>query len=265
MILTVQGIRFSYPGRPVLSDIGFAVERGECLAVLGTNGTGKSTLLKCLNRVLTPQAGTVLIGPDSVSRLGRNELAQKIGYVEQKREGSRCTVFDAVLLGRKPYIRWDVTKKDMEITEKAIESLDLSSFAMRYLDELSGGELQKVVIARALGQEPELLLMDEPTSSLDLKNQLEVLQIIRRVTEERGISAVVTMHDLNLALRFADKFLFLKNGSVFAAGGPEVVTPETIESVYSVSVAIQNYGSKSVVIPIHTIYYFTGGTPCEKL
>lgn len=250
MILSVRGIRFSYPGHPVLSDIGFSVERGECLAVLGTNGTGKSTLLKCLNRILTPQAGTVLIGPDSIDRLGRNELAQKIGYVEQKREGSRCTVFDAVLLGRKPYIRWDVTKKDLEITDKALAALGLSGFAMRYLDELSGGELQKVVIARALGQEPELLLMDEPTSNLDLKNQLEVLQIIRRVTEERGISAVVTMHDLNLALRFADKFLFLKDGFVFAGGGPEVVTPATIENVYSVPVIIQNYGSKSVVIPL---------------
>ncbi|HWQ75008.1 MAG TPA: ABC transporter ATP-binding protein [Syntrophomonas sp.] len=250
MILSVRGIRFSYPGHPVLSDIGFSVERGECLAVLGTNGTGKSTLLKCLNRILTPQAGTVWIGPDSINRLGRNELAQKIGYVEQKREGSRCTVFDAVLLGRKPYIRWDVTKKDLEITDQAIAALGLSGFAMRYLDELSGGELQKVVIARALGQEPELLLMDEPTSNLDLKNQLEVLQIIRGVTEERGISAVVTMHDLNLALRFADKFLFLKDGFVFAAGGPEVVTPATIENVYSVPVIIQNYGSQSVVIPL---------------
>lgn len=250
MILTVQGVRFSYPGRPVLCNIGFSAGRGECLAVLGTNGTGKSTLLKCLNRILTPQAGTVLIGPDSVSQLRRNELAQKIGYVEQKREGSRSTVFDAVLLGRKPYIRWDATGKDIEIAEKAIEAMGLSGFAMRYLDELSGGELQKVAIARALGQEPELLLMDEPTSSLDLKNQLEVLQIIRRVTEERGISAVVTMHDLNLALRFADKFLFLKDGLIFAAGGPEVVTPETVESVYSVPVAIQYYGSRRVVIPI---------------
>lgn len=250
MILTVRGIRFSYPGRPVLSDVGFAVERGECLAVLGTNGAGKTTLLKCLNRILSPQAGTVTIGPDSIASLGRIELARKIGYVEQKREGSRCTVFDAVLLGRKPYIRWDVTKHDMEIAEKAMEALGLAGFAMRYLDELSGGELQKVVIARALGQEPELLLMDEPTSSLDLKNQLEVLRIIRSVTAERGIAAVVTMHDLNLALRFADKFLFLKDGRVFAAGGPEVVTPANIESVYSVPVAICNYGEASVVIPV---------------
>ena len=175
MILTVQGIQFTYPGRSVLESISFSVERGEFLAVLGTNGTGKTTLLKCINRILKPAAGTVLVGKDSVSTLSRNALSKKVGYVEQQRTGSRATVFNAVLLGRKPYIEWDITQKDMEIASQALETLGLSEYALRFLDELSGGELQKVIIARALAQEPELLLMDEPTSSLDLKNQLEVL------------------------------------------------------------------------------------------
>lgn len=250
MILSVQNLAFQYPGRPVLSDVGFAVKKGEYLAVLGTNGTGKSTLLKCLNRILKPQAGTVMIEDDAVSSLSRNQLAQKVGYVEQQREGSNCTVFDAVMLGRKPYIKWDITKKDTEITQKALDTLGLTDFAMRYLDELSGGELQKVVIARALAQEPEILLMDEPTSSLDLKNQLEVLCLIGQVTKSRMISAVVTMHDLNLAMRFADKFLMLRGGEVYAAGGREVITPENIEAVYSVPVAIEQYGTASVIIPL---------------
>jgi iron complex transport system ATP-binding protein len=250
MILNVQGLRFHYPGRPVLDDASFTVERGEVLAILGTNGTGKTTLLKCINRILTPAAGSVLIGEDPVTNLSRNALAQKISYVAQQRAGSRATVFNTVLLGRKPYIRWDITQHDMEIASQALETLGLGDYALRYLDELSGGELQKVIIARALAQEPEILLMDEPTSSLDLKNQLEVLNLIRQISRARGIAAVVAMHDLNLALRFADRFILLKDKTIYAAGGPEVITPENIESVYAVPVMIAAHNGSRVVIPL---------------
>ena len=250
MILNVQGIRFHYPGRPVLEEASFAVEKGEVLAILGTNGTGKTTLLKCLNRILTPAAGTVLIKGEPTSAFSRNALAQKMGYVEQQRSGSRATVFNTVLLGRKPYIRWDITQNDMAIAAQALETLGLEEYALRYLDELSGGELQKVVIARALAQEPEILLLDEPTSSLDLKNQIEVVNLIRQISRERGIAAVVAMHDLNLALRFADRFIMLKDKTIYAAGGSEVMTPENIEAVYAVPVTIVAYNGSRVVIPI---------------
>ena len=250
MILNVQGLRFHYPGRPVLEEASFSVERGEVLAILGTNGTGKTTLLKCINCILSPAAGSVLIGDEPVTSLSRRDLAQKISYVEQQRTGSRATVFNTVLLGRKPYIRWDISQNDMEIASQALATLGLSEYALRYLDELSGGELQKVFIARALAQEPEILLMDEPTSSLDLKNQLEVLTLIRQVSCQRGIAVVVAMHDLNLALRFADRFILLKDKKIFAAGGLEVMTPETIESVYAVPVMIAAHNGSRVVIPL---------------
>jgi iron complex transport system ATP-binding protein len=250
MILTVQGIRFHYPGRPVLEEASFAVEKGEVLAILGTNGAGKTTLLKCLNRILTPAAGTVLIKDEPTSAFSRNALAQKMGYVEQQRSGSRATVFNTVLLGRKPYIRWDITRNDMAIAAQALETLGLEEYALRYLDELSGGELQKVVLARALAQEPEILLMDEPTSSLDLKNQIEVVNLIRQISRERGIAAVVAMHDLNLALRFADRFILLKDKTIYAAGGSEVMTPENIEAVYAVPVTIAVHNGSRVVIPL---------------
>jgi iron complex transport system ATP-binding protein len=250
MILNVQGLQFHYPGRPVLDEASFAVEKGEVLAILGTNGTGKTTLLKCLNRILTPAAGTVWIKDEPIAALSRNALAQKMGYVEQQRNGSRATVFNTVLLGRKPYIRWDITQNDMEIASQALETLGLSEFALRYLDELSGGEQQKVIIARALAQEPEVLLMDEPTSSLDLKNQIEVVNLIRQISRKRGIAAVVAMHDLNLALRFADRFILLKDKAIYAAGGSEVITPETIEAVYAVPVTIAAHNGSRVVIPL---------------
>ncbi|MEA4906396.1 MAG: ABC transporter ATP-binding protein [Anaerolineaceae bacterium] len=250
MILSVQGIQFHYPGHPVLDEASFSVEKGEVLAVLGTNGTGKTTLLKCINRILHPAAGAVWIDDQPLTTLSRNALAQRIGYVEQQRSGMRCTVFNAVLLGRKPYIRWDITQADMAIVSQALDTLGLADYALRFLDELSGGELQKVVIARALAQEPDLLLMDEPTSSLDLKNQLEVLHLVRQITRERGIAAVVAMHDLNLALRFADRFLLLKDRRIYAAGGPEVMTAENIETVYAVPVVIASHGDNQVIIPV---------------
>ena len=250
MILNVQNLQFHYPHHLVLKEASFSVEKGELLAVLGTNGTGKTTLLKCLNRVLKPQAGSVLLDEEPVASLSRNALARRMGYVEQQRSGSRATVFNAVLLGRKPYIQWDITQNDMEIAARALETLGMSDYALRFLDELSGGELQKVVIARALAQQPEVLLMDEPTSSLDLKNQLEVLRLVRGITRERGIAAVVAIHDLNLALRFADRFILLKDEAIFAAGGAEVMNPENIETVYGVPVTLARHNGHQVVIPL---------------
>jgi iron complex transport system ATP-binding protein len=250
MILSVNGVRFRYPGRLVIDEASFSVEKGELLAVLGTNGTGKTTLLKVINRILKPESGVVLVGKEPVAELSRSDLAKRIGYVEQQRSSSRATVFNTVLLGRKPYIRWDVSQNDMEIASRALETLEITDYALRYLDELSGGELQKVVLARALAQEPEVLLLDEPTSSLDLKNQLEVLHMIRQITRERGIAAVIAIHDLNLALRFADRFIFLRNKRIFAAGGLEVMTPENIQSVYSVNVEILSYNGSRVIVPL---------------
>ncbi len=250
MILSVKDLGFAYPGRSVLEDIAFGVAPGECLAVLGTNGAGKSTLLKCLNRILRPQAGVVYIGENEVLKLSKGELAQKMGYVPQQQERARITVFDAVLLGRRPHIKWNATRHDRHIVTQVMEMLELEDHAMRYLDELSGGELQKVVIARALAQEPELLLLDEPTSSLDLKNQMEVIRLIKSVVQNNSIAAIITMHDLNLALRFADKFIMLKNGTIYASGGREIITAENIESVYSLPVEVRTFNTIPLVIPI---------------
>ncbi|NLN17183.1 MAG: ABC transporter ATP-binding protein [Firmicutes bacterium] len=249
MILTVEGLEFAYPSRPVLRDISLSIAKGDFLAVLGTNGAGKSTLLKCINRILKPQMGTVLIGGDDAGTLSRRELACRIGYVPQHIERTRTTVFDAVLLGRKPYIRWEASAEDMEIARQALRTLGLEDYALRYVDELSGGERQKVVIARALAQRPQLLLLDEPTHSLDLRNQFEVARLIQRIVKEEHLAAIAAIHDLNLAMRFANKFILLKDGAIFAAGGFEVMTQGNIESVYSLPVEIKQFGDIPVVIP----------------
>ena len=248
MILSVQGLGFKYPSHRVLKDVSFSLEKGECLAVLGTNGTGKSTLLKCINRILKPQKGTVIIDSHDVKKINQVKLAQKIGYVSQTNQSFKTTVFDTVLIGRKPYIKWDITKNDLDIVNSAIKMLELEEYSLRYIDELSGGEFQKVLIARALAQEPDILMFDEPTSSLDLKNQLEVINIIKKVVKSKGISALVTIHDLNLALRFANKFILLKDGKIFAAGGIEIVTAENIEYVYSVPVRVEKFENTPVIV-----------------
>jgi len=250
MILSVDGVEFSYNSRPVLRDVRFAVNRGELFSILGNNGAGKSTLLRCLNRIIRPRAGSILIEKEDLFALTRREVARRVGYVAQRHESARVTVFDAVLLGRKPHIKWDATARDLEIVRSVLAVLGLEEFSLRYLDELSGGELQKVIMARALAQEPQVLLLDEPTSNLDLKNQYEVLRIVKRAARERNIAVVVVMHDLNLALRFADKFLLLKNGTIFACGGRDVMTPENIAGVYGVPVAVERMADVPVVVPL---------------
>ena len=249
MILAVNEIEFGYGCRTILENVGFTVQRGEFLSILGNNGAGKSTLLKTLNKILLPEKGSILLEGQEVSKLSRLAIALKMAYVSQHFESNRQTVFDAVLLGRKPFIKWEAKASDLALVQGILMKTGLADFALRYLDELSGGELQKVVIARALAQEPEVLLLDEPTSNLDLRNQMEVLQTIRTVAKEKKIAVVAVMHDLNLALRFSDKFLLLQNTKVFAAGGLEVMTAENITQAYGVPVSVERVRDQTVVIP----------------
>jgi len=191
----------------VVQDVSFSAEEGDFVAVLGVNGVGKSTMLKCINKINRSKSGEILIDHQPVSSLDNTELAKQIGYVAQNCQFSDGTVFDSVLLGRKPFIKWDVTAYDLEVVQKVLQLLSLEKFSMRNVLELSGGERQKVAIARALAQQAPVLLFDEPTSNLDLKNQLEVLRIIRDIVKQQHLTAVVTIHDLNLALRLPTNFL----------------------------------------------------------
>ncbi|WP_094229029.1 ABC transporter ATP-binding protein [Methanolobus psychrotolerans] len=250
MILEVNGVEFQYRSKEVLKDIKFHLKKNEVLAILGPNGVGKTTLLKCMNAILKPKNGTILVDKEDVLKLEQIDIARRMGYVPQRCEPARLTAFDSILLGRMPHMKWNISPEDIMLVEATIKKLHLEDIALRYIDELSGGELQKVGIARAIAQNPKLLLLDEPTSSLDLKNQLEILNIVREVVKVENVSAVMTMHDLNLAFRYADKFLFLKNGTIFAAGSMGDITPQVIEEVYGVPVTIQNYMNVSVVIPV---------------
>lgn len=249
MILELKNIEFSYNGSPVLRGIEFDVKKGDVVSILGVNGAGKSTLLKCINGILKPQKGEIFIDHTNIKKTSRTEIAKALAYVPQRSEQSFITVFDAVLLGRKPYIKWDVTKNDIEITERVLSALGLKKLSLRYINELSGGEFQKVVIARALVQQPKVILLDEPTNNLDPKNQFEVMDIIKEISKKKGIASVIVMHNVNLAVRLSDRFVLLKEGKVFAEGGLEIITKDNIEKVYGVSVTVENIRGITVILP----------------
>ncbi len=250
MILEANGVRFGYNGREILKGVRFGVDRGELLAILGPNGVGKTTLLRCVNAILKPTGGAVMVESHDVMKLDVSEIARLIGYVAQRQDPGRLTAFDAILMGRRPHIRWRVSDKDLRMVDAVMKQLNLGHLAMRYIDQMSGGELQKVAIARSLVQEPTLLLLDEPTSSLDLKNQLEILNLIKHIVRGHGIAGVLTMHDLNMALRYSDKCVFLKEGQIRAACKTSEVSAETIRMVYGVAVEIHVINGYPTVIPV---------------
>lgn len=250
-MLSVQGVHFQYNSSDVLHDVSFELQPGNILGLLGPNGAGKSTLLKCLDRILRPHRGVVLLDRSEIHRLSRNEIAKRMGYVPQRYEQEALTVFDAVLLGRKPYIKWGPTLRDLKIVENVLHVMGLSDYALRPVKTLSGGQAQKVVLARAFAQEPRVLLLDEPTSNLDVRNQLEVMGLVREAVQERNVCAVIALHDLNLALRFSDAVLFLKGGKVHALQEVESISPEVIQEVYGVAFAIGKVGGHTVAAPLH--------------
>lgn len=250
-MINVKGLDFSYSkSSKVLDQIDFDAGEGQCIAVLGNNGAGKSTMIKCLNRILQPQEGVVVVNGRDVHKLNRQKIAQEMAYVAQQNESSQFTVYDAVLLGRKPYIKMNPTSEDHRITRDIIKRMGLETFSLRYIDELSGGELQKVMLARALAQQPKVLMLDEPTSNLDLKNQYEVMGIIRDIAVEDKICVIIVIHDLNLAIRYCDRFLFIKDSCVYSLGDVSTVNCDTINEVYGMNVAIENVCGYQTVVPL---------------
>ncbi len=251
-MIEVRNLSFSYSNTSprILDNISCDLEQGHCIAILGNNGAGKSTLLKCLNRIHKPMEGTILADGDDIYRLPRKELAKRLAGVPQRSECPHIMVFDAVLLGRKPYIQWDATREDKAIVAELLETLELSRYATRYIDELSGGELQKVVLARALAQQPKYLLLDEPTSNLDPRNQHEMLRIVQNICQGQNISVVIVIHDLNLAARYCDRFLFMKDTAIYSYGGIETVTSEAISEVYGMEAEIIEHRGNKLIVPL---------------
>ena len=237
-LIEVANLSFSYGNKKILSDINFSVEPNTFVAVLGINGTGKSTLIKCLNKINKLKEGEVKINSMSIDDLTINELAKMVAYVPQNVSTSfPIDVYDVILLGRRPYLNWSIGDYDRDIVAKVIQNLRLQDFAFRKFHTLSGGEQQKVVIAKAIVQEPQIYLFDEPTSSLDLFSQYDILGEIKSLVEDKSnpCSAIVAMHDINLASKFADKVLIIHKSEVYCYDAPCIaLNIETVSEVYGV-------------------------------
>ena len=241
MYLQIKNVSFSFDSIQALDNVSFVAHNNEILGLIGPNGSGKTTLLRCINRVLKPKMGAVFINEDDILNFKRKEIAQKIGVVPQSSKIFPFTVLDAILMGRFPHIKQfgDEKISDFEIVKHAMELTGILHLAERAIDELSGGELQKVILARALAQTPEVLLLDEPTTHLDINHQLEVLELIKRITKTKGLITILVSHNLNLAARYCDKLLLLNSGKVYSIGSvPEILTSEKIRDVFHVDAEI---------------------------
>lgn len=240
--LRAEGISFAYQDKSVLNEIDLAIKPGELVGLIGPNGSGKSTLIKCLSRVLVPQRGRVWLDGHTLASLDPQQIARHIAVVPQAVElPPGFTAFEIVLMGRVPHLDWwqNENARDKEIARAAMEATGTWSLAERLVNQLSGGERQRVVIARALAQEPEVLLLDEPTAHLDVKHQIEVMELVRRLNRERGLAVLVVFHDLNLAAQYCSRLVLFKEGRVYKAGSPrEVIAPDVLREVYGIELLV---------------------------
>lgn len=243
MDIIFEQLRFGYSRkREILHGVDLTLPAGKFIAILGPNGCGKTTLIKQINQILHSQSGAVRIGQRSVSQMDPSELAKMIAYVPQMTSGvMNGSVMDTVMLGRRPYIQWKPADTDLEMVARALIRLNISHLSQRLFNQLSGGQKQTVLIARALAQAPDIYLFDEPVSFLDVRNQLEIMAIGRELVEQDGKTVIMVLHDLNMALRFADHVVLMKEGNVFAQGTPrDVITEENILAVYGTHAEIRH-------------------------
>jgi len=254
--LRLNDVTFSYTSTPILEEITMELAESEILGIVGPNGAGKSTLIRCIDRILKPEQGSILLDGQEVTEMSMIAIAKQIGYVPQSSTGVfPATVFDTVLVGRRPHIGWRSSESDEDKVWGILKLMDIEDLAMRDWGELSGGQQQKVLIARALAQEAGVLLLDEPTSNLDIKHQLEVMEIMTDLVAKRGLSVIMAVHDLNLASRYTDRVIIMKDGKIFDAGSPsKVLTTENVGSVYDVEVDVINRnGEKPYIVPIRSV------------
>ena len=248
-MMEVKNLNFHYKGSPdVLSDVSFQIEPGKFLAILGNNGVGKSTLLKCFNHILKPDSGEVLLDGKNLLKQSTREVAKQVAFVSQNVPSTQLTVHDVVMLGRRPYMKWGFTEEDHNIVHDAMHRLDVEDMRGRFLGQLSGGEKQKVMLARALAQQPKVLLLDEPTSALDIQNQYGVLKMVRDICHKDSIIAAIVIHDLNLALRFCDRFLLLKDGQVYRHGDRSILDSTALKEVYGVDAKVVDIEGRHIVL-----------------
>ena len=239
---------YSKKGDGVLHNLSLRVGDGQIGVLLGPNGSGKSTLLKTVAGLLKPKTGEILIDNLSIHKASKKERSRQVAYVPQGSSYAPLSVYDIILLGRLPFFAFTPSKLDHEKTAEVIKDLGLESFALKNVQELSGGEQQKVAIARALNQDPRVLLFDEPTSNLDLGNELLIVKEAKRLAKEKNLTILIAIHDINIALSLGDRFFFLKEGNLIAEGGKDSVNASSIKEAFGVDTKVIKAGNETYLV-----------------
>lgn len=249
-MLKCENLMFQYSrtGAPVLRGLSLELEQGQIGIVLGKNGSGKTTLFKNILGIHNPKSGKIRFDGKNLMKMSRRERAQRIAYVPQDIRFGELTVFDSVLLGRISHFGLQASQEDYIAVERILADMGLESFANRNVEALSGGERQKIAIARAMAQEPKLMIFDEPTGNLDIANEQLIIQEAKKLAKQKNIAILSSLHDLNQALYFGDKFFFLKDGVVKYSGGRECVNAAVIRDVFDIDVRIVEIDGQKVIL-----------------
>ena len=240
MMINIDGLEFSYSSVPVLNNVSMNLSGPQLVAILGPNGVGKSTLIHCINKISSPSKGTVVVNDVNIEDYQTYKLSKIIGYVPYSSSDTfPMTVVDTILIGRHPHSRWKYNNHDLDVVYDVLEMLNIEDLALRPFNELSAGQHQKVMLARGLAQEPEIFLLDEPTSNLDIRHQLEVMKILKLLSQKKNMLVVIICHDINIAAKYADKVILLNGGTIHSVGAPsDVITVDNLKTVYGVDSTI---------------------------
>lgn len=252
MTIVLDDVTQGYGSSIILSDISLHFDEGEVVALVGPNGSGKSTMIRTICGIMPPKKGKVVINGQDLSSVNYSDLSTKVSYVPQTSTNtSQMTVLESVLLGRKPYVTSSsFSDSDVDVAVACLERMGLYELSDRNTSQLSGGQMQRVNLARALAQDPRFYILDEPTSALDLNHQIQVMKVMNDVVSEKDSGAIVALHDLNLALNYSDRVVMISGGRVYADGKPrDVITEESIKDVYSVDCKMVDNENGRYVLP----------------